>query len=43
MGVFVDVPVLGAVVFMATNTVTYYLAFRHAPLPGETSGGVRRR
>ena len=43
MGVFVDVPVLGAVVFMAANTVTYYLAFRHAPLPGETSGGMRRR
>lgn len=43
MGVFVDVPVLGAVVFMAANTVTYYLAFRHAPLPGETLGGTRRR
>ena len=43
MGVFVDVPVLGAAVFMAANTVTYYLAFRHAPLPGETSGGMRRR
>ena len=43
MGVFVDVPVIGAVVFMAANVVTYYLAFRHAPLPGEPARGARRR
>lgn len=38
MGIFVDVPVVGAAVFMAANTVVYYLAFRHSPLPGERSG-----
>jgi len=35
MGTLVDVPIIGAVVFMSANVVTYYLAFRHAPLPGE--------
>ncbi len=35
MGLFVDVPIVGAAVFMAANTLTYYLAFRHAPLPEE--------
>ncbi len=37
MGVFVDIPIVGATFFMAANVVTYYLAFRHAPLPGERS------
>jgi len=48
MGAFVDIPVVGASVFMGANVVAYYLAFRRAPLPGEkpartsppTSGGV---
>lgn len=40
---FVDVPIVGAVVFMGANTLAYYLAFRHAPLPGEPSGASARR
>ena len=35
MGLFVDVPIVGAALFMGANTLTYYLAFRHAPLPEE--------
>ncbi len=41
MGTFVDIPVVGAAIFMGANTVAYYLAFRHAPLPGE--GAARSR
>jgi len=41
MAVLIDVPIIGAAVFMGANTVTYYLAFRHAPLPGEA--GTRSR
>ncbi len=37
MNVFVDVPIVGAAFFMAANTIAYYLAFRHVPLPGEIS------
>lgn len=40
MGVFLDVPIVGAAIFMAANTVAYYLAFRHAPLPEETSASI---
>lgn len=36
MDSFVDVPIVGAVVFMSANVLTYYLAFRNAPLPGES-------
>ncbi len=45
MGVFVDVPIVGAAVFMAANALTYYLSFRRAPLPHETSSaqGAARR
>jgi len=39
---FVDVPIFGAVVFMGANTLAYYLAFRHSPLPGEPTGGSGR-
>lgn len=35
MNVFVDVPIVGAAFFMAANTITYYLAFRKVPMPGE--------
>jgi MFS family permease len=42
MGAFVDVPIIGAAVFMGANTLTYYLAFRHAPLPGERQGASQR-
>lgn len=35
MDSFVDIPIIGAVVFMSANVLAYYLAFRHAPLPGE--------
>ena len=35
MGTFVDIPVVGASAFMGANVIAYYLAFRHAPLPGE--------
>lgn len=41
MGAFIDTPIIGATVFMAANVATYYLAFRHAPLPGERAGRVR--
>lgn len=41
MDSFVNIPIIGAVVFMTANVVTYYAAFRHAPLPGER--GPRRR
>jgi len=40
MGAFVDIPIVGAVVFMGANTVAYYFAFRHAPLPGERKRSV---
>ncbi len=45
MADFVDVPIVGAVVFMTANIVAYYLAFRHAPLPGEPAwdSAARRR
>lgn len=33
-----DIPIFGAVFFMAANAIAYYLAFRHAPLPGERPG-----
>ncbi len=41
MGLFVDVPIVGAVVFMGANTVAYYFAFRHAPLPEERRRSAR--
>ena len=35
MSVFVDTPIIGAVVFMGANVVVYYYAFRNAALPEE--------
>ncbi len=37
MDSFLEVPILGAVVFMGLNLVTYYLAFRAVPAEGERS------
>ncbi len=34
---FMDVPILGAVIFMGLNLVTYYYAFRDVPAEGERS------
>jgi MFS family permease len=42
MDSFVDIPIVGAAVFMAANVLAYYLAFRHAPLPGEVHRGPAR-
>lgn len=42
LGVFVDVPIVGASFFMAANVVAYYLAFRHSPLPGERASAGSR-
>lgn len=36
IGVFQDVPIVGAAVFMGANTVAYHLSFRHAPPADET-------
>lgn len=35
MASFVDVPILGAIVFMGANTLGYYLSFRRHPPPEE--------
>jgi len=42
MGAFVDVPIVGAALFMGANTLSYYLAFRHAPPPEEQGRGAAR-
>ncbi len=42
MGTFVDIPVVGASVFMGANVIAYYLAFRRAPLPGEKTARSAR-
>jgi len=42
LGVFVDVPIVGASFFMAANVAAYYLAFRHSPLPGERASAGSR-
>lgn len=42
MGVFVDTPIIGAVVFMGANVVVYYYAFRNAPLPEEVADRLAR-
>lgn len=34
---FLNVPIVGAVMFMGLNLVTYYYAFRHVPAAGESS------
>ncbi|MFC0082708.1 MFS transporter [Aciditerrimonas ferrireducens] len=41
MGAFVDIPIVGAAVFMGANTLSYYLAFRHAPPPEEQGRPAR--
>lgn len=41
MGSFVDIPIVGAAVFMAANAATYYLSFRRAPLPHERPADPR--
>ncbi len=37
MDSFLEVPILGAVIFMSLNLVTYYYAFRDVPAEGERS------
>ncbi|MGH9293670.1 MAG: hypothetical protein ACRDZ6_13020, partial [Acidimicrobiales bacterium] len=37
MGAFLEVPIVGAVLFMAANTVGFYLSFRHYRPPEEES------
>ncbi|MGH9304523.1 MAG: MFS transporter, partial [Acidimicrobiales bacterium] len=40
MASFIDVPILGAFVFMSANTIGFYLSFRHYRPPGENPGAI---